>query len=69
MRILVSLALALLVMAALVVGITLAGAALAGSASKAFDEGPMRSGFIPRIAFILLWVLIFLAALGQLGGA
>ena len=69
MRILVSVALAIAVMAALVVGITLAGAALASSAGKAFDQGPMRSGFVPRIAFILLWVLIFGTAIGFIGAA
>ena len=69
MRILVSVALAIAVMAALVVGITLAGAALAGSAGKAFEQGPMQSGFVPRIAFILLWVLIFGAAAGLVGAA
>ena len=68
MRILISLALALVVMAALVVGIALAGAALAGSAGKAFDQGPMTSGLVPRISFILLWVLIFGVSLGVLGG-
>ncbi|WP_068109515.1 hypothetical protein [Tropicimonas marinistellae] len=67
MRILVSLVLALAVMAALVVGITLAGAAIAGSAGKAFDEGPMKSGLIPRIAFIILWVLVFGVSLGVIG--
>lgn len=69
MRILVSVALAIAVMAALVVGITLAGAALAGSASKAFDEGPMKSGLIPRVAFILLWVLVFGTSIGFIGAA
>ncbi len=69
MRILVSVVLAIVVMAALVVGITLAGAALASSAGRAFDEGPMRSGLVPRVAFILLWVLIFGAALGFIGAA
>ncbi|MFD0978853.1 hypothetical protein [Tropicimonas aquimaris] len=68
MRILMSLALALVVMIALVVGIALAGAALAGSAGKAFDQGPMASGLVPRIAFILLWVLIFGVSLGMIGG-
>ncbi|SDI49833.1 hypothetical protein [Aliiruegeria lutimaris] len=69
MRILVSVMLAVAVMVALVVGITLAGAALAGSASKAFDQGPMKSGLIPRIAFILLWVLIFGISLGMIGAS
>lgn len=69
MRILVSVALAVAVMAALVIGVTLAGAALASSAGKAFDQGPMRSGLVPRVAFILLWVLIFGTTLGFIGGA
>lgn len=68
MRILISLALAVAVMAALVVGITLATAALAGATGKAFEQGPFRSGFMPRIAYLLLWVLIFGAALGVIGG-
>ncbi|NDR58267.1 hypothetical protein [Aliiruegeria sabulilitoris] len=69
MRILVSVVLAIAVMTAMVIGITLAGAALAGSASKAFDQGPVKSGLIPRIAFILLWVLIFGISLGIIGAA
>ncbi len=69
MRLLVSVALAIAVMAALVVGVTLAGAALANSAGKAFEQGPMQSGFIPRVAFILLWVLIFGTAIGFIGAA
>ena len=67
MRILVSVALAIAVMAALVVGITLAGAAVANSAGRAFEQGPIKSGFVPRIAFILLWVLIFGTSLGLIG--
>ena len=67
MRILVTFALAVMVMAALVVGITLAGVAVASSAGKAFDEGPMRSGFVPRVAYVLLWVLIFGASAGLIG--
>lgn len=69
MRILISAVLAVAVLSALVVGITLAGAAVASSAGKAFDEGPMRSGFVPRIAFILLLALILGTALGFIGGA
>lgn len=69
MQILISLLVMLAVMAALVTGLTLGGLALAGSAGKAFDEGPMRSGFVPRVAFILLWVLIFGAAIGWIGAA
>ncbi len=67
MRILVSLALALLVMAGLVIGIAVVGAAIAGSAGKAFDQGPIKSGLVPRLAFVLLWVLIFGVSLGLIG--
>jgi hypothetical protein len=66
-QILISLALILFVMIALVVGLTLGGMALAGSAGKAFDEGPMRSGFVPRVAFILLWAMVFGVSLGLIG--
>ncbi|SFC51258.1 hypothetical protein [Tropicimonas isoalkanivorans] len=67
MRILVSLVLAFAVMAALVIGITFAGMAVAGSAGKAFDQGPMKSGLVPRISFILLWVLVFGVSFGLIG--
>ncbi|MDV7141659.1 hypothetical protein R3X27_03080 [Tropicimonas sp. TH_r6] len=69
MRILVSVALAVAIMAALVIGITLAGRAVSRSAGQAVREGPMRSGFLPRVAYILLWFLIFGTASGFIGGA
>ncbi|RYH10314.1 hypothetical protein [Tropicimonas sp. IMCC6043] len=68
MRILISVILTVAVLSALVVGITLAGAAVANSAGKAFEEGPMRSGFVPRIAFVLLLALIVGTGLGFIGG-
>lgn len=67
MQILISLALILVVMVALVVGLTLAALALAGSAGRAAEKGPMQSGFVPRVAFILLWVLVFGVSLGLIG--
>ncbi len=69
MRILVSVALAVAIMAALVIGITLAGRAVSVSAGQAVREGPMRSGFLPRVAYILLWILILGTASGFIGGA
>ena len=69
MRILVSLILTVAVMAALVVGVVMAGAMLANSAGNAAAAGPVKSGLVPRVAFVLLWVLIFGVSLGVIGGA
>ena len=69
MRLLLTLALSAIVLVGLVIAIALAGAALAGSAGRAFEEGPMRSGLVPRVAFILLWLLIFGTATGWIGAA
>ncbi len=69
MRLLISVILTVAVMAALVVGVAMAGAALAHSAGNASAEGPVKSGLVPRVAYLLLWVLIFGASLGVIGGA
>ncbi|PRY25371.1 hypothetical protein CLV78_102549 [Aliiruegeria haliotis] len=69
MHILLSLVLALAVMIALVFGIVFLGVSLAGSAGKAVQHGPMKSGLVPRIAFVLLWVLIFGTSFGMIGAA
>ncbi|WP_116133883.1 hypothetical protein [Tropicimonas sp. IMCC34043] len=67
MRILLSLALSVIVLVGLVMAIAMAGAALAGSAGKAFEQGPVQSGLVPRIAFILLWLLVFGTSAGLIG--
>lgn len=68
MQILVSLVVAVAVMAALVVGVSLTGATLSNAAANTGLPGPVKSGMIPRVAYLLLWALIFGAALGTLGG-
>lgn len=69
MQILVSLVLAFAVMAALAVGVSLAGAVLSPDGARSGLPGPVRSRMLPRVAYLLLWVLIFGAALGMFGGA
>ncbi|MFV0358803.1 hypothetical protein [Tropicimonas sp.] len=69
MRLLLTLLLVVTAAIGLAIALSAVTGAVAGTAGKAFEEGPMKSGFVPRIAFVLLWALIFGVAIGWIGAS
>lgn len=69
MRILIALALATAVMAALVVVILAIGSAVTKAAGDVAARGPVQSGFVSKVAFVLLWLLVAGISAGLIGGA
>lgn len=67
MRILIAVAIAFAVMAGLVLAIVTAGAALATGARAAVEQTPVTAGTLAKVAFAVLWCLVFGVSTGLIG--
>mgnify|MGYP006285565531 FL=1 len=66
-RILMALALGLAVLAGLMLVIVVAGSAVARAADAAVTRMPGPAGTVPKVAFVLLWLLVAGIAAGLIG--
>jgi hypothetical protein len=68
MRILITLAAAVAIMVGLVLAIVTAGAALTAGARTAVAHTPVTTGTLAKVAFAVLWCLVFGVSAGLIGG-
>ncbi len=68
MRILITLAAAVAITVGLVLAIVTAGAALTAGARTAVEQTPVTGGTLSKVAFAVLWCLVFGVSAGLIGG-